>query len=193
MHVLFGSPSSYSYNFVLNHAAKMLQICFMATNNFSMGSRAGTSPRVPNVIECVNKKKNSKQIEQSSMWLACILSINCHRILPNHFCVHPWHVCMGRVRKWKKLTNDCDMSRLTTKPTKWHMRPAKTQISLGIHPVWSDSSLSASWVAKDLMILHADSEDWSDWADAQADLSIRWAHMPLCWFWREAAHITIIY
>ena len=30
-----------------------------------------------------------------------------------------------------------DMSRLVTKPTKWHVRPVKTQISLGIHPVWS--------------------------------------------------------
>ena len=30
-----------------------------------------------------------------------------------------------------------------SKPTKWHVRPAKTQISLGIHPVWSESSLSA--------------------------------------------------
>ena len=29
---------------------------------------------------------------------------------------------------------------------------------------------------------------WSDWADAQADLSIRWAHMPFCWFCREVAH-----
>ena len=27
------------------------------------------------------------------------------------------------------------MSRLVTKPTKWHVRPAKTQISLGIRPV----------------------------------------------------------
>ena len=27
------------------------------------------------------------------------------------------------------------MSRLETKPTKWHVRPAKTQISLGIRPV----------------------------------------------------------
>ena len=33
------------------------------------------------------------------------------------------------------------MSRIVTKPTKWHVRPAKTQISLGIHPVWSESSL----------------------------------------------------
>ena len=35
------------------------------------------------------------------------------------------------------------LSRLMTKPTKWHVRPAKTQISLGIRPVWSESSLSA--------------------------------------------------
>ena len=31
---------------------------------------------------------------------------------------------------------NADMSRLMTKPTKWHVLPAKTQISLGIHPVW---------------------------------------------------------
>ena len=30
-----------------------------------------------------------------------------------------------------------------TKPTKWHVRPAKTQISLGIHPGWSEPLLSA--------------------------------------------------
>ena len=35
------------------------------------------------------------------------------------------------------------MSRLVTKPTKWRVCPVKTQISLGIHPVWSESSLSA--------------------------------------------------
>ena len=52
------------------------------------------------------------------------------------------------------------------------VRPAKTQISLGIRPVWSESSLCAHWVAKDPSLLHADREDW---ADAQADLSLRWA------------------
>ena len=35
------------------------------------------------------------------------------------------------------------LSRLMTKPSKWHVRPVKTQISLGIRPVWSVSSLSA--------------------------------------------------
>ena len=51
------------------------------------------------------------------------------------------------------------MSHDMTKPTKWHMHPAKTQISLGIRPVWSESSLCTQWVDKDLSILHANSED----------------------------------
>ena len=62
--------------------------------------------------------------------------------------------------------------------------PANTQISRGIRPVWSESSLCTQWVAKDPSFLHADSEDWSDWVDAQADLSLRKAHMPFYWFCR---------
>ena len=50
-------------------------------------------------------------------------------------------------------------SRLMTKPTKWHVRPAKTQISLGIRPVWSESSLSA-WRKLGSLATHwAHSED----------------------------------
>ena len=44
------------------------------------------------------------------------------------------------------------MSRDMTKPTKWHVCPAKTQIL-------SESSLCAQSVAKDPNFLHADSED----------------------------------
>ena len=40
----------------------------------------------------------------------------------------------------------------------------------------SESSLCTHWVAKDPRFLHADSENWSDWEDAQADLSLRWGH-----------------
>ena len=47
-----------------------------------------------------------------------------------------------------------DLGRRMTKPTKWHVSPAKTQI----RPVWSKSSLCAQWVAKDPRFLHADSE-----------------------------------
>ena len=39
------------------------------------------------------------------------------------------------------------------------VRPVETQISLGIRPVWSESSLCAQCVAKDPMLLHADSDD----------------------------------
>ena len=48
------------------------------------------------------------------------------------------------------------MSRHMTKPTKWHMHPAKTQIRLGI---WSVSSLCTQWVAEGPSFLHTDSKD----------------------------------
>ena len=47
---------------------------------------------------------------------------------------------------WSTYCNN--LSRNTTKPTKWSMRPAEPQISLGIRPVWSESSLCAQWVGK---------------------------------------------
>ena len=63
--------------------------------------------------------------------------------------------------------------------TKWHVLPAKTQISLGIHAVWSESSLCVQQVVKGPMFLHADSED-----------SDRWVHMPFCWFCHAVAHLV---
>ena len=77
-----------------------------------------------------------------------------------------------------------------TKPRKWHMRPVKTEISLAIRPDWSESSLCAQWIAKDPSFRHGDSKDWSYWADAQADLSLHWAHMPLCRFCHALAHFS---
>ena len=62
------------------------------------------------------------------------------------------------------------------KTNKMSVRTATTQISLGILPVWSQSSLCTQWAAKDPSFLHADSKDLSDWADAQADLNLCWPH-----------------
>ena len=45
------------------------------------------------------------------------------------------------------------------KTNKVSVRRAKTQISMGIRPVWSESSLCTQWVAKDPSFLYADSED----------------------------------
>ena len=62
------------------------------------------------------------------------------------------------------------------KTNKVHVRPAKTQISLGIRPVWSVFAvrMKTDWVLS--YPLSAQRRLWSDWADAQADLSLRWAH-----------------
>ena len=68
------------------------------------------------------------------------------------------------------------------KTNKMSVPPAKTQISLGIHPVWSVLvvCMKKPWVLS--YPLSAQRRLWSDWADAQADLSLRWAHKPFCWF-----------
>ena len=87
-------------------------------------------------------------ITSKSLWLwaawRIICLISCCRASKQFFNEMKWNL-------WQ-------MSHLMTKPTKW-LYPAKTQISLGIRPVWSESSLCAQWVAKDLSFLHADSED----------------------------------
>ena len=62
-------------------------------------------------------------------------------------------------RKNNKTLTYLYLSRLMTKPTKWHVRPAKTRISLGIRPVWSETSLSAWRKLVPLATHWADSED----------------------------------
>ena len=74
------------------------------------------------------------------------------------------------------------------------MRPAKTQIrlggfSLGIRPVWSVFTVLSKGSLRPKLSSDGQRRLWSDWADAQADLSLRWAHTPFCWFCHEAAHI----
>ena len=56
------------------------------------------------------------------------------------------------------------------------------------HP--PQSLMCAQWVPQDPLLLHADSEDFDQNGDAQADLSLRWAQMSSCWFCRAAAHIS---
>ena len=65
-----------------------------------------------------------------------------------------------------------------TKPIKWVW--AQRRLRSAWASAQSDqSSLCDQWVAKDPRILHADSEHWSDWAEAQDDLSLRWGTLIL--------------
>ena len=73
----------------------------------------------------------------NAMFDAVLLSNSQHFTDKSQSIDEPWHV----------------------KTNKMNVHPAKTQISLGIPPVWSESSLYAQWLAKDPSFLHADSED----------------------------------
>ena len=57
------------------------------------------------------------------------------------------------------------LSQCTTKPTKCHVRPAKTRISLGICPVWSESLLSARRNIRSLAThwVHSEVADQTGW------------------------------
>ena len=68
------------------------------------------------------------------------------------------------------------------KTNKMNVHPAKTQISLGIRPVWSVFAvrIKKAWVLS--YPLSAQRRLWSDWADALADLSLRRAHSHLLGF-----------
>ena len=63
------------------------------------------------------------------------------------------------------------------------MRPAKTPISLSIHPVWLESSLfvSRSFCSLASHLVHNEDSDQTG-GDAQADQSLCWAHSSFCWF-----------
>ena len=51
----------------------------------------------------------------------------------NHF--HVLDVVFGQENLLKKLLSEKTFKPAHDKPTKWHVRPAKTQVSLGIRPV----------------------------------------------------------
>ena len=70
-----------------------------------------------------------------------------------------------------------------------HENALCTQISLGICPVWWESSLSAWRNLTSVPSCWAHSKDWSDCADVQADQCLQWAHMSFCWFCHAVAHL----
>ena len=121
-----------------------------------------------------------------------------------------WHKCTsspdwfsGSLIIWSYFIIYQYMSRLMTKPTNVAVRPAKTQISLGIRLVWS---VFAVRMKKALVLsypLSAQRRHWSDWADAQADTLFRLDGCPgwsesslgaqsLCCFCHVAAHNLIL-
>ena len=99
--------------------------------------------------------------------------------LDMHCFVSIWHL--------NRFSHDMALSsHSTTKPTKWPVWPAKTQISLGIHPVWSvfAECMKKPWVLS--YPLSAQQRHWSDWVDAGRAVHIvgffmTWLNYKLYW------------
>ena len=102
---------------------------------------------LPTLLEKKKKKKKKK-------WFYCL-------------CVPEASTLYQRNVKTNKMEPRHD------KTNKMSVRPAKTQISLGICPVWSESSLSA-WRKLGSLATHWAHREDSD--QTQADLGVRWAH-----------------
>ena len=103
--------------------------------------------------------------------LTILLNLRCLSFIANRslfFITQYWFML------WRRWIGGCDCNTLEgilhpvalkifepphDKTNKMAVRPAKTQNSLGIRSVWSESSLFAQWVAKEPSFLHADSED----------------------------------
>ena len=71
------------------------------------------------------------------------------------------------------------------------VRPAKTQISLGIRPVWSESSLCAQWVAKDEGFFMRTWKTLTRLSDAHADLSLCWSRRSFRWVCPAQANFSL--
>ena len=88
--------------------------------------------------------------EISSLYLA---SVAAQTGLRQHWSQTPFSHDMAHMFLWRSVIEPPH-----DKTNKW-LCAQQRQISLDIHPDWSESSLCALWVAKDPSFLHADSED----------------------------------
>ena len=87
--------------------------------------------------------------------------------------------------------NGC-FSTVRQKTAKWHVRTTMAQISLGIRLVWSVVAvrMKRPWVL--IYQLRANRRLCSDWANAQADQSLYWAHSSVCWFCHAAVQMDVL-
>ena len=99
------------------------------------------------------------------------------------------HILFLKTLIWFQMFQKVCMSHSMTKPTKWPVRPAKTQISLDIRPVWSESLLCALWIAKDPVPLQAETLISLQSGRMPRLTWVFPGHTSFCWFCHDMAHI----
>ena len=94
------------------------------------------------------------------------------RIFQNVFSVHAWEQTFTWAAALQNQQNDGTQRRL---------RSAWASVQ-------SDQSSLSTWRNIGPFTYWAHWKLWTDWVDAQGDLSLRWIHV-ICWFCRAAAHL----
>ena len=88
--------------------------------------------------------------------------------------------------KMRELLHD-KSNKMTCSPSEYSDKPG--------HPLnlWSQSSLSA-WrtLGPYSHPLSAQRRLWSDWMDAQSDMSLCWVHISFCWFCHASAQMVLM-
>ena len=154
-----------------NRSTNMWNVRPQTTNLTELDSR------LPTFAKWSNRPNSSLRIRtrfSAEQWEERFVkpTMSANKILKKKFCKFKQKLKLNE-------TNNCDKGNITEraqprdliaaftrkwattwlKPIKMSACPAKTQISLGIHPAWSESSLYAQWLAKGPRFLHASSED----------------------------------
>ena len=172
------SPGSdvISYNSGFSNFMAVLQLHIKGHTSLP-GSSRGTWVTSFQVVFPVAKENEDDKFS-SKFYASCLA------IVSRRFCFLRWSISSVRTKM---------MWAASWQTNKLTVRTAKIQISVSIRQVWSESSLSA-WRKLGSLATHwAHSEDWSDWADAQAELSLRWAHISVSWFCHEAIKMMCIF
>ena len=96
------------------------------------------------------------------------------------YCVTNWYACIS-VRANEPPRDKT--SKMACAPSEHLDRPGHPPSLIRVFAVRMKKARVLSYPLSAQRIL------WSDWVDAQADLNLRLAHIPLCWFCRKAAQI----
>ena len=122
---------------------------------------------------------------QFCSWIVWQFSMN--GVISNWNCLefHVYkHDCSLFVRN--ELPHD-KTNKMTSVPSEASDQPGHPPSLIRVFAV----SMKKHWALN--YLLSAQRRLWSDWVDAQADLSLRWVHMSICWFCHAAAQVLTLF
>ena len=132
-----------------------------------------TSAQSYNSIILIQRKKKERKKKE----IYCFEERTCFIIAYIHF------IKERKKKKERKKERNKQTNKMACAPREDSDQPGHPPSLIRVFAV----RMKKAWVFTYPLSAHR--RFWSDWADAQADLSLRWAQRSFCWFSHEAAHI----